>query len=184
MMHKTVYIFYILLITTILVLGCAEEETTEPNEDNLLYETSFESNGSFSTDGWTISAASKSSNSTPPGGGSYSLEINATDPPEVFSTFRVAAKTQYSINRLEFWSKASGVSSNVYGKAVLSLVRNGAELQSSSISIDRIDWGTFTLQDTFAVAAGDSFLVKLSGGMNQLLSGKTYFDLIQLQGIK
>ena len=184
MKHKIFFNISILMIFTLVVLGCAEEESTEPNEDNLLYETSFENNGSFSTDGWSLSVSSRSSNSTPPGGGSYSLEITATDPPETYSSVKVAAKSQYTINRLTFWSKGSGVASGVYGKAILSVIRNGAQLRSKSILVDRIDWSTFSIQDTFAVAAGDSFLIQLSGGMNQLLSGKSYFDLVQLQGIK
>ena len=184
MMQKIFYRISLLVIVSLILFACAEDETTEPNEDNLLYETSFENNGSFSSDGWSLSAHSRSSTQKPPGGGSYSLEIEATDPPEIYSSIKIAAKTQYTINRLTFWSKSSGYVSGVYGKAILSVVRNGAELQSKSILIDKIDWSTFTIQDTFAIAAGDSFLIKLTGGMNQLLSGNSYFDLVQLQGIK
>lgn len=175
--------FSFLPIFLLIIFGCNEEETTAPNEENLLYETSFESNGMFSTDGWILSSESRVSNSTPSGGGNYSLEITATGPPEIYSTLKVPVKTKYSINKLTLWSKASGVTNNVYGKVILALVRNGAELQSKNIIIDTIDWRTFSIQDTFNVAAGDSFMIKLSGGMNQLLSGKTYFDLLQLQGI-
>ena len=184
MMQKIFYKISLLVIVSLTLFACAEEETTEPNEDNLLYETSFENNGSFSTNGWSLSSSSRSSTSTPPGGGSYSLEMTATDPPEIYSSVKVAAKSQYTINQLTFWSKGSGVASGVYGKAILSVVSNGAELQSKSILIDRIDWSTFTIKDTFAIASGDSFLIKFTGGMNQLLSGKSYFDLVQLQSIK
>lgn len=184
MMQKIFYRISLLVIVSLILFACAEDETTEPNEDNLLYETSFESNGRFFSDGWSLSSLSDSSNSTPPGGGNFSLVIDASQPPEVFSSIKVAAKNQYSINRLTFWSKASGVTSNVYGKAVLSVVRNGAELRSKSILIDQINWQSFSIQDTFTVAAGDSFLIKFSGGLSQLLSGKSYFDLVQLQGIK
>jgi len=175
------------LFTPILLLiffSCAGEDSTEPTEDNLVYETSFEENGLFFTDDWSLSALSSSSNSTPPGGGSFSLAIEASDPPQIYSSIKVVAKTQYTINRLTFWSKASGVTSGVYGTAVLSLIRNGAELRSKSIQIDQINWQSFSIQDTFTVAAGDSFQIKFSGGMNQLLSGRSYFDLVHLQGIK
>lgn len=173
-----------LMIFAILIFRCNEEEITEPTEENLLINTSFENNGRFSADGWSLSSLSDSSNDVPPNGGNFSLVIEASQPPEVYSSIKIPVKTQYSKNRLSFWSKASGVSSNVYGKAVLSLVRNGAELQSQSIQIDVIKWELFTLEDTFSVTVGDSFLVKFSGGISQLLSGKTYFDLCQLHGIE
>ncbi len=94
------------------------------------------------------------------------------------------AKTQYTINKLTFWAKSTGVTSNIYGEAILSLVRNGSEIKSRSILVDEIVWRSFNIQDTFNVAEGDSFLVQLSGGISQLLSAKAYFDLCQLQGIK
>jgi len=93
-------------------------------------------------------------------------------------------KTQYSINKLTFWAKSNGVTSNIPGKAVLSLIRNKSEIKSRSILVDQITWQTFSIQDTFNVAEGDSFIVKFSGGINQLLSANAYFDLVQLQGIK
>ena len=183
-MYKLSSKFILIVILAFLIFSCNQEETTEPTEENLLINTSFENNGRFSTDGWSLSSLSDSSNDVPPNGGNFSLVIDASQPPEVYTSIKVPVKTQYSKNRLSFWSKSSGVSSNVYGKAVLSLVRNGAELQSQSIQIDVIKWELFTLEDTFSVAEGDSFLVKFSGGLSQLLSGKTYFDLCQLQGIE
>lgn len=176
--------FFLLLILTLLINSCIEEETTEPTEENLLINTSFENDGKFSADGWTLSSLSKSSNDVPQNGGGFSLVIDASNPPEVYSSIKIPVKVQYSKNRLSFWSKASGVSSDVYGKAVLALIRNGAELQSRSVQIEAINWQLFTIEDTFSVAEGDSFLVKFSGGIAQLLSGKTYFDLCQLQGIE
>lgn len=173
-----------LSLLQIFIYSCVNEETVAPTEENLLLSTSFENNGRFSADGWSLSSSSDSSNDVPPGGGNFSLVIEASQPPEVYSSMKVPVKTKYSKNRLTFWSKASGVSSNVYGKAELSLIRNGSELQSKSIQIEVIKWQLFSLEDTFSVAAGDSFLVKFSGGIAQLLSGKTYFDLCQLQGIE
>ncbi len=67
----------------------------------------------------------------PPDGGSYSLELNATAPPEDYAFIKVPVKTQYTINKLTFWSKSAGVSSNIYGKAILSLIRNGSEIKST-----------------------------------------------------
>ena len=173
-----------LLSALIIINACVEEDPTAPTEENLMINTSFEKNGNPSSDGWQLPTGSDFSSDVPPNGGDYSLELNATNPPEVFATIKVPVKTQYTINKLSFWAKSTGVTSNIFGKAVLSHVRNGVEIKTRSILLDQITWQTFSIQDTFNVAAGDSFLVKLSAGMTQLLAGKTYFDLCQLQGIK
>ena len=184
MKQKILINLILILFISLTILSCTEEDTTEPNEDNLLYETSFEGNGRFDADDWSLSSLSNSSNSVPPNGGNYSMVIDASQPPEIYSYVKVPVKTNYTVNKLTFWSKASGVTSSVYGIAALSLVRNGAELRSKSVQIDQISWQEFSIQDTFSVASGDSFLIKFSGGLNQLLSGKSYFDLVQLQGVK
>jgi hypothetical protein len=57
-------------------------------------------------------------------------------------------------------------------------------VKSSSILVDGIIWQSYSILDTFNVAAGDSFMVQFTGGISQLLSGKSYFDLCQLQGIE
>jgi hypothetical protein len=180
MLNKLLFVFILLII----ICSCNEEEPTAPTEENLLLSTSFEKNGQASADGWTLPAGSDFSTSVPPNGGSYSLGLNSSSPPGDYAFIKVPVKTQYTINKLTFWAKSTGVSNNVYGKAVLSLIRNGSEIESRSIQIDVIDWRSFSIQDTFSVAAGDSFLVKLSGGISQLLPGTAYFDLCQLQGIK
>lgn len=184
MNYKLLKKFFFLFTLILLFYGCVKDETTAPTEENLLINTSFEDNGKFSTAGWSIPASGDSSNDVPPNGGNFSLKLQSNAPPEVYASIKVPVKTQYSINKLTFWSKSTGVTSNIPGKAVLSLIRNQTEIKSRSISIDQISWQTFSIQDTFDVAEGDSFVVKFSGGINQLLSANAYFDLCQLQGIK
>jgi len=120
----------------------------------------------------------------PPGGGIYSLELNSSAPPGEYAFIKVPVKTQFTIHKLTFWSKSTGVSSDIYGKAILSLIRNGSEIKSRSIQIDVIDWRSFSIQDTFNVVSEDSFMVQFSGGIAQLFPARAYFDLCQLQGIK
>jgi len=184
MNFKFLKIFFAVFVFSILVLSCAEEETTAPTEENLLINTSFENNGNFSTVGWSLPASSNSSTDVPPNGGNFSLKLQSNSPPEEFAFKEVPVKTQYSINKLTFWAKSTGVTSNIPGKAVLSLIRNKSEIKSKSILVDQITWQTFSIQDTFNLAEGDSFMVKFSGGVNQLLPAQAYFDLVQLQGIK
>lgn len=180
------YLKYLVILSflSIFLCKCSEDDTTAPpTEENLLINTSFENNGRFSTVGWTVPASSDSSNDVPPNGGSFSLRLQSNAPPEEFAYIKVPVKTQYSINKLTFWAKSTGVTSNIPGKAILSLIRNGASIKSHSIQVDQISWQSFSIQDTFSVAEGDSFLVQFSGGISQLLSARAYFDLCQLQGI-
>jgi len=180
----TLKIFKIILPAFLIILfSCNEEEVTEPTEENLLLNTSFEENGVSSAEGWKLPQGSEFSTDVPPNGGSFSLKLIANSPPE-YAYIMVPVKTQYTVNRLKFWSKATNVASDIYGEASLSLIRNGAELKSRSIQIDVITWTTFSIQDTFDVAEGDSFKVQFSGGITQLFSADAYFDLVQLQGIK
>jgi hypothetical protein len=167
------------LLFALLIFGCTEEETTEPTDENLLINTSFEKDGKFSSDGWTLPAQSDSSADVPAGGGSYSLELEASQPPESYAQITVPVNTQFSNYKLTFWSKYSVIE----GKALLSLIRNGSAIKSLSILVEDIVWKSYSIQDTFNVALGDSFMVQLTGGSSQLLPGKTYFDLCQLQGI-
>lgn len=173
----------VVLLFLIVVLTSCSNDPTEPTDENTLLYTSFEKNGKFSTDGWTLPSLSDSSNDVPTGGGNFSLVLEATEPPEVYAHITVPVKTQYNNYKLTFWSKSTAVTNNVYGKAILSLVRNGSVVQSSSITVEDIVWKSYSIQDTFSVASGDSFLVQLSAGFSQLFAGKTYFDLCTLYGI-
>ena len=167
------------ILFALLIFGCTEEETTEPTDENTLLYSSFEKNGRFSPDGWTLPIQSDSSSDVPSGGGKFSLVLEACNPPEVYVQIKVPVKTQFNEFKLTFWSKYSVIE----GMAILSLVRNGSVIDSSSILVNLNIWKSYTIQDTFSVAAGDSFMVQLSAGISQLLPGKTYFDLCRLQGI-
>lgn len=163
-------------------ISCTEN-TTEPTDENTLLSTSFEKNGKFTSDGWILPALSDSSNDVPNGGGNFSLQLEATQPPEVFAQIKVPVKTQFNKFKLTFWSKSTAVTNNIYGKAILSLVRNGSVVQSSNVTVEDRIWKDYSIVDTFTVASGDSFMVQLSAGFSQLFAGKTYFDLCTLYGI-
>ncbi len=167
------------LLFALLIFGCTEEETTEPTDENLLINTSFEKDGKFSSEGWTLPVQGDSSKDVPAGGGSYSLELETSQPPEVYAQIIVPVKTVYNEYKLTLWSKYSVIE----GKAILSLIRNGSAIKSLSILVEDISWKSYSIRDTFNVASGDSFMVQLTGASSQLLPGKTYFDLCQLQGI-
>jgi len=172
-----------LLILMLFIYRCTEEETTQPPDENLLINTSFENNGKFSSDGWSLPVQSDSSTDVPSGGGSYSLLLEASQPPEIYAQLRVPVKTQFNNYKLTFWSKSSGVTSGIFGKAILSLIRSGSVIKEKSVLVDDIAWSSYSIADTFNVSSGDSFMVQLSAGISQLFSGKTYFDLCKLQAV-
>jgi hypothetical protein len=179
-MRKIILIISLLALT-MLIISCNEEDPVSPPSGNVLLNTSFEKNGKFSAEGWSLPLSSDSSTEVPPDGGKYSLLIESSQPPEVYAEVKVPVLANYNRYTLSFWSKSSGVTNNINGKAVLTLLRNGNEVKSVSLILDNIIWESHSLTDTFAVAPGDSFLVRLSGGMSQLFSGETNFDRCKLE---
>ena len=183
MHYKSFTKILVVFLFALFIYGCTEEETTEPTDENTLLYSSFEKNGKFSSDGWSLPALADSSNDVPTGGGSFSLQLEASQPPETYAYKNVPVKTQFNNYKLTFWAKSSGVTSGINGKAILSLLRNGSVIKSSSILVDDITWKSYSIQDTFSVASGDSFRVELTAGISQLFSGKSYYDLCRLYGI-
>jgi hypothetical protein len=179
MKHKIFASGLSLILLAFLISACTNNEPTEPTDENTLLYSSFEKNGKFSRDGWTLPAQSDSSSDVPSGGGNFSLLLEASQPPEVYAFIKVPVKTEFNEYRLTIGSKYSVIE----GKLILSLVRNGSVIDSSSILINNIIWETYSIQDTFSVASGDSLMVQLTAGISQLLPGKTYFDLCRLYGI-
>lgn len=145
--------------------------------------SSFEKNGQPSSDNWSLPTDAKFSNDAPSGGGSYSLELQANAPPEIYAQIKVPVSIDFNNYSLTIWSKSTGVTNNIYGKAILSLLRNGALVQSSSISVDNIIWQSYSIRDSFNIVVGDSFMVQLTAGASQLFSGKTYFDVCKLRAV-
>lgn len=181
MNNKHLKTYFITLFLSLIIFGCSEEENTvNPPAGNLLFETSFEKNGYFSFDGWTLPAGSDSSTDVPAQGGKYSLLLNATWGPELYAEFKVPVLTQFIDYKLSFWSKYSLVN----GKAILSLIRDGSTVKEKSVLIKDIVWSSYSISDTFSVAAGDSFLVQFTAGSNQLFPAETYFDLCKLEAFE
>jgi len=167
----------------LLIIGCTEDEPTEPTDENTLLYSSFEKNGRFSAEGWMLPSQSDSSSDVPAGGGNFSLLLEASQPPGVYAQIKVPVKTNFNEFKLTFWAKSTGVTSGINGEVILSLVRNGSVIDSSSILVNDIIWKSYSIQDIYTIAAGDSFMVQLSAGISQLFVGKTYFDLCTLYGV-
>jgi hypothetical protein len=182
---KLFSLFTISMLLTFFVSSCSEDETSvNPPSANSLINTSFEKNGYFSDDGWTLPAQSDSSNEVPANGGNFSLLLKASWFPELYAEIKVPVLSEYNYYKLSFYSKSSGVTSGVFGRGILSLLRNGSTIKSKSITVNDINWRSYTIVDTFNVADGDSFLVQLTAGISQLLPGDTYFDLCTLEAVE
>lgn len=181
---KKVLLIIGLVSFTIIMIGCNQEDVVNPPASNILLNTSFEKDGKFSVEGWTLPSSTDSSTDVPPNGGEYSLIIESSQPPEVYAEVKVPVLSNYNRYTLSFWSKSNGVTNNINGKAVLTLLRNSAEVKSVSLTLDNIIWEDHSITDTFSIVADDSFIVRLSGGMSQLFSGKTNFDLCRLEAVE
>jgi hypothetical protein len=182
MKYKLVSIFAVIILFLMFTSGCTNEENSvNPPSGIAILNTSFEENGFFSAEGWTLPLLSDSSTDVPTNGGKYSLLLESVSPPEVFAEIKVPVLSQYNNYKLSFSSKSTG---GVYGRAILSLLRNGFTIKSQNKAVNDITWHSYTIIDTFNVAAGDSFLVQLSAGTSQLLPGKTYFDLCTLEAVE
>lgn len=170
----------IFLLLVLFLTGCTDEETTQPPDENTLINTSFEKEGQPYADGWTLPAGAKFSTDTPFNGGSYSLKLESTQAPEQYAYIKVPGKVEYNFYQLTFSAKYI----DVRGRAILSIIRNGSVVKEVSISIDELDWSSYSIADTFNVAVGDSFMVQLTGGIVPFLPGETHFDLCKLQAVE
>ena len=182
MKYKLVSLFAVTILFATLISSCSKEENSvnPPTSGNYLINTSFEKNGFFSADGWSLPSNIDSSSLVPLNGGKYSLGLESVSPPEEFAEIKVPVLTQFNNYKFSFWSYSNAI----YGRAILSLLRNGSIIDSMSISIQELSWYNYTISDTFNVAAGDSFLVQFSGGTSPVLFGETYFDLCTLEAVE
>ena len=182
MKNKLVGFIAFTFFLIIFIISCSNNENSvNPPNSTTLFSTSFEENGFFSANGWSLPLNSDSSTDIPQDGGKYSLLLNSTSPPEEYAEVKVVVMTQLNDYKLSFWAKSSG---GIYGKAILSLVRNGSIIKSQSVPIDDISWRSYSIEDTFSVVENDSLMIQLSAGAEQLLPGKTYFDLCKLEAIE
>ena len=177
--------FILIIFSSLFLLwNCDECSTcTDPpgEEDKILVNTSFEKNGSPSADGWTISQPPLGNfvTDTPPGGGTYSIFLEASNPGGL-AKIQVAALSSINIYHLSFWAK----SKFVIGGANLSFVRNGSVVDQKKLSIPDTVWTMYILTDTFQVNQGDSIRIEFYAGISAIETGGSYFDLCKLETVE
>ncbi|MCK5346982.1 MAG: hypothetical protein KAR20_26415, partial [Candidatus Heimdallarchaeota archaeon] len=101
-------IFLLIIFSSLILLwNCDDCSTcTDPpgEEDKILVNTSFEKNGNPSADGWSITLGDFSTD-TPPGGGNYSVALEANNPFGGEATITVKSLTDFDIYKLSFYAK-------------------------------------------------------------------------------
>lgn len=173
--------FSLVLILTL--PSCKSQSPTTVNTGTtILLNSSFETAGSASSDGWTISSPPMGSFSTdvPPNGGMYSIFLVASNPGGSAS-IKVALPLGAHIFRFSLWAKTAGI----IGRADLQFVpTNGQLILSKRIDIPDTTWREYSIDDTLTAQIGDSLKVLLSSRFAEVLIAKTYFDVCKLEEIQ
>lgn len=177
----------IILFLAVAAPGCKESgsgsiENGEESSGNLLLNPSFESNGAPSLEHWSVQDTFlvRFSADVPPGGGSFSVSIEANWGPPGFVRTALPVPAGVHRYRLSWWGKKSG---QIYGGAYLGIQKSDTLilfLPKTSYTSDST-WAEYASLDTITTEAGDKLVVTFSGGVSQWLTGTTYFDLCSLE---
>ena len=81
------------------------------------------------------------------------------------------------VYKLSVWSKAHGIG----GWIDFVLQRPDSLILRKQVRIVDSTWTFYSVIDTMSCSTQDSIVVKLTGGFSQLLAGKTFYDLCQLE---
>ncbi len=184
MIAKTKLSFLFILTVTMLA-GCSESSPTSPSaSDNLLSNPSFESNGSPSLQSWSRLHINTNvfsfSYEVPPGGGKYSVAINATwGPPYTISQ---TVPVTPGDHRYDFsaWAKKVGFG----GQLQLHLKRADSLQLLKSARVTDTTWAEYSIIDAISIENGDSLRAAITGGFSQLQTGTSYFDLCVLKQLE
>ncbi len=169
----------ILLLLTTLIFSCQKVED-EPEPIVLVSHGSFETEGTFTTDGWITNNTSSDPN-TPVNGGVWSLRIDPDlVPEEGYADFIMNGlegskkyKLTACINSFDNWPGSVSLRKVESGGAVTVL-----DTESS----DENAWILKTLDINTTFNAGDQLVIRLSGGSTETPAASKYvlFDLIEL----
>jgi len=182
---KTVMFFIGIGICLFFITTCQEEETpiTSPGNGNMLVNTSFERGDSTSADGWIISKEPLGGfvRDTPPEGGNFSLQLEASTPLGGTATITVPVLPNRQLYRLSFWAKADA---NSEATAVLDFISPATTPVSDTLNIRDSIWTEYSLIDSFQVSEGDSLRITFNAGISELILFNSYFDLCKLQAVE
>ena len=183
MLQRTVRVLAIVFLTAF-INGCDKlgDAVVSPQaSNNLIANSSFESNSNFSLQDWNIvlSAGSiDSARDAAPGGGTWSVMIHDVGgfPPVGHIRFTAPAPMGTHVYRFSLWAKYFRDA----GSASLSLKRPDTLYDLRSIRFSDTLWTLYGSIDTVTTSAGDSIRVTLGGGLG-IVGAKTFYDLCNLE---
>jgi hypothetical protein len=178
---KSICIFPALLL--FLLASCKSENPTTANGGPTVFlNSSFESTGTPSSDGWTISSSPMGGFATdvPTNGGNYSIFLQASNPGGS-ATINIALPFGVHLFRFSVWAKTGSVA----GHADLVYVPSvGQSMRLYQIDVPDTTWRQYSIVDSLPSQTGDSIKVVLSAGFSELIFSRTYFDLCKLEQIQ
>jgi hypothetical protein len=183
-MIKIIYTGCLLIASALVFQGCSKDNSGGGSSgDTLSYirNYSFEYNGLPSLDDWTSdqALAINMSNSTPPGGGTWSVMLETSWDPKNYLKSTVVAP-QGNVRLLySFWAKAEGLG----GNAEFFAIHQDSLAVRTIFNVTDTTWTQHTAMDTLTLVSGDSIGVRISGAVSQLITGKTWFDLVKIRKI-
>ncbi|MEW6702788.1 MAG: hypothetical protein AB1298_08710 [Bacteroidota bacterium] len=171
-----------------IIIGCKKETVTGPNQpQNLIANSSFETNGNPTIAGWQFrdSAIFNFAEDAPPGGGNYSVVL-VTFRPSSFSMNALIVKVPLAIGshqyKLSVWARRE---SN--GQGFISLFRHSGDIDTmtafQSLVITDTVWSYYSTQMNLTNSTNDSVVVALNGGYAPIsyLDSRSFFDLCKLE---
>jgi len=159
---------------------------------NLISNSSFESDGRFTLQGWfssftDVRSGINPAQDAPSGGGMWSVSMYDQSPssaPEYITT-TVAAPAGNHVYKFSVWTKSSNNFPSSGSSAQLRLDRNGTLTGKTYIWVDETitAWTLNNEIDTIDTISGDSLQVVLSGSKSTYIR-QTLFDLVKLEIIE
>ena len=186
-MKQKVAILLMFLSTGVVINSCNKSSDTvngppSTPAENLLANSSFESNGNPSLLGWRCidSSLVQFTHDTPNDGGTWAIQLETGwihFPLYVSQT--VAAPTGTHRYQISSWAKAFGAS----GKFSLTFKRNDTLTLRKTLYVVDPGWTSRFFLDTLTTIAGDSLIVTLYGydTTNPDSLGFTFYDICKLE---
>lgn len=175
-------IFFISFSVFVLIIASCQEDENEiiTPGTNVLVNTTFEKGDSASADGWIISPPPLGgfSEDIPPGGGNYSLQLQASNPEGGRATITVPVILEKPVYEFTFWAKTYENSNSVF----LDFISSSETPQTDTILVRDSVWTEYSFTtDTLQVSQGDSLRITFQAGIEQILLINSYFDRCRLE---
>jgi len=153
----------------------------------LISNSSFESNGIFSLNGWTsiLRPLIDSVRDVPPGGGTWSLAIHGENGVQLagFVEVTVPVPIGTHIYKFSVWTKHDDTI-GVGGVVSLYLPGVGPERAVNVFHASDTAWTLQSVIDTLTTTPSDFFEVWLTGSYMSPINDRTLFDLVKLEVIE